>query len=152
MVDPTEGSSWTNVSTRFFRFLKWRCLFLFCSRCVDKLHTLAGTFVWKSETLGTHRFAVSLCLVWCISLVWREAPSKLYAEGQDDSPIAYSSMRGGRHSATISLTLKPGLDHILVEIITSFLVLEYNYRMEHKAGREMILTALTGYNYVDWSW
>jgi hypothetical protein len=58
-------------------------------------------------------------------------------------------MRGDRHRATIGLTLKPGWDHVLVEIITSFLVLEYNYRMEHKAGREMILTALTGYNYVD---
>ena len=75
----------------------------------------------------------------------------MYAEDsdQDDSPIAFSGLKGGRHSTTITLTLKPGLDHVLVEIITSFLVLEYNYRMEHKAGREMILTALTGYNYVD---
>jgi hypothetical protein len=45
--------------------------------------------------------------------------------------------------------VKPGWDHVLVEIMTSFLVLEYKYRMEHKAGREMVLSALTGYNFVD---
>lgn len=71
----------------------------------------------------------------------------MYVEGQDDSPIAYS--RAIRDPPTIGLTLKSGWDHVLVEIITSFLALEYKYRMEHKGGREIIYTALTGFNFVD---
>jgi hypothetical protein len=70
----------------------------------------------------------------------------LYVEGQDDSPIAYS--RTICQPPTIGLILKPGWDHVLVEIITSFLVLEYKYRIKAKADR-MIYTALTGFNFVD---
>jgi hypothetical protein len=71
----------------------------------------------------------------------------LYVEGQDDIPIAHSKTIN--HPPTIGLILKPGWDHILVEIITSFLVLEYKYRMENKADREMIYLALTGCNFID---
>jgi len=93
--------------------------------CVDRLHTLAGTFVWKSEALGAHRFT-------------------LYVEGQDDSPIAYS--RSTYRPPTIGLILKPGWDHVLVEIITSFLVLENKFRNDNdnKDGSEMVYAALAG--------
>ena len=133
----------------FFYKFQVQCLFLsITSHYVDRLHTLDGTFIWKSETIGARRFAVGFCSAHSILLVWRETLSKLYVEGQDDSPIAYS--RAIRDAPTIGLTLKSGWDHLLVEIITSFLVLEYKYRMEHKGGREIIYTALTGFNFVDW--
>ena len=140
---------------RVFFFWESLCLFFYAnSRKVDKLHTLAGTFIWKSETLGTHRFAVSffffLFSIFCISLVWRETPFKLYVEGQDDSPIAYS--RAFHHSSAIGLIVKSGWDHIHVEIITSFLVLEYRYRMMNKESREMIYMALTGFSYIPSDW
>jgi hypothetical protein len=41
--------------------------------------------------------------------------------------------------------LKPGWDHVLVEIITSFLVLENKFRTDNKETREMVYTALTGF-------
>lgn len=150
MAEPTKGSSWRNVSTHFFRILKWLCLFLLCcSRYVDRLHTLAGSFVWKSETIGARRFAVSFFVQLIVSYsIDAKLLPQLYVDGEDDSsPIAYS--RAIHDPPTIGLTLKPGWDHILVEIITSFLVLEYKYRMEHKEGRDIIYTALTGFNFVD---
>jgi hypothetical protein len=72
----------------------------------------------------------------------------LYVEGQDDIPIAHSKTIDHWHFPTIGLILTPGWDDILVEIITSFLVLEYKYRMENKADKEMIYMALTGCNFL----
>lgn len=91
----------------------------------------------------------------CISLVWRKAPSKLYVEGQDNSPIAYS--KSMYNPPRIGLVLKPGWDHILVEIITSFLVLENKFRMNNKEGGESsdlvyaAYTALIGFSLMVWS-
>jgi hypothetical protein len=47
---------------------------------------------------------------------------------------------------TIGLILKPGWDNIVVEIITSFLVLENRFRTYNKEDREMVYTALTGFS------
>jgi len=68
----------------------------------------------------------------------------LYIEGQgqDDSPIAYS--RSILDPSTIGLIVMPGLDDVLVEIITSFLVLENKFRME-KADIELLHIALSGF-------
>ncbi|KAF8812002.1 hypothetical protein BYT27DRAFT_6434430 [Phlegmacium glaucopus] len=88
------------------------------------LKTLAGTFIWRLEGTGSHRFA-------------------LYFDGQDDSPIAYS--RSILDPPTIGLILMPGLDNVLVEIITSFLILENKFRMDQKTNGGVLHPALNGF-------
>ena len=71
---------------------------------------------------------------------------KLYFEGQEeDCPIAYSKPIYDPPTIGLILTTS-NLGDDLVEIITSFLVLENKYRMDEKAEyREMIHTAIGGF-------
>lgn len=51
----------------------------------------------------------------------------------------------------MDLVLDPDLDNdvLVVEIITSFLVLENRFRMDNKADRELIHAVLRGFNMMD---
>ncbi|KAF8177623.1 hypothetical protein BJ912DRAFT_677055 [Pholiota molesta] len=73
------------------------------------LRTLYGNFIWRSD--GTLRLA-------------------LYPEDQTHSPIAYYLKI--EEPPTLALVLRAGFEHIRVEIITAFIVLEYRLRMGEK--------------------
>ncbi|KAF8162774.1 hypothetical protein B0H34DRAFT_293991 [Crassisporium funariophilum] len=73
------------------------------------LETEVGRFTWRSDS--TYRLA-------------------LYHEGQTQSPIAFCKVM--HDPPTLALMLRPGLDNLHVEIITSFLILEHRLRMKEK--------------------